>query len=59
VSKKEDNNENLVVSSGTSGRVVQAFTLLQESPEAQVCLSGLLWQMPTAQHSICFTLFLQ
>jgi hypothetical protein len=41
VSKKEDNNENLVVSSGTSGRVVQAFTLLQESPEAQVCLSGL------------------
>lgn len=41
MSKKEDNNENLVVSSGTSGRVVQAFTLLQESPEAQVVVASL------------------
>lgn len=53
VSKKEDNNENFVVSFGTPGRVVQAFTLLHESPEAQVCLSGLLGQMPTAQHTGC------
>lgn len=38
-SNKEDNNENLLVASGAPGRVVQAFTLLHESPEAQVCFS--------------------
>jgi hypothetical protein len=45
-SEKEDNYENLLAAAGTPGRVVQAFTLLQESPEAQVCLSDLVWQMP-------------
>ena len=51
VSKKDDNYENLLISSGTPGRVVQAFTLLHESPEAQVCLSDLFWQMLTAQYT--------
>lgn len=41
-SKKEDNYENLLAASGTPGRVVQAFTLLHENPEAQVCLSDLV-----------------
>ncbi|RLN15720.1 uncharacterized protein C2845_PM02G34240 [Panicum miliaceum] len=40
-SEKEDNYENLLAAVGTPGRVVQAFTLLQESPEAQICLSDL------------------
>ncbi|CAD6210062.1 unnamed protein product [Miscanthus lutarioriparius] len=41
VSKKDDNYENLLVSSGTPGRVVQAFTLLHESPEAQDVVASL------------------
>ncbi|KAJ1298340.1 hypothetical protein BS78_01G445100 [Paspalum vaginatum] len=40
-SKKEDNYENLLVASGTPGRVVQAFTLLHESPEAQDVVASL------------------
>lgn len=39
ISKQEDSYENLLVSSGAPGRVVQAFTMLNESPEAQVHLS--------------------
>ncbi|CAD6202515.1 unnamed protein product [Miscanthus lutarioriparius] len=41
VSKKDDNYENLLISSGTPGRVVQAFTLLHESPEAQDVVASL------------------
>ncbi|WVZ55881.1 hypothetical protein U9M48_006484 [Paspalum notatum var. saurae] len=37
----EDNYENLLVASGTPGRVVQAFTLLHESPEAQDVVASL------------------
>lgn len=35
-SEHEDNHEISLVSSGAPGRVVQAFTMLQDSPEAQV-----------------------
>ena len=45
-SKKEDNYENLLAAAGTRGRVVQAFTLLQEIPEAQVCLSDPVCKCP-------------
>uniref|UniRef100_K4AD40 Uncharacterized protein n=1 Tax=Setaria italica TaxID=4555 RepID=K4AD40_SETIT len=40
-SKKEDNYENLLAASGTPGRVVQAFTLLHENPEAQDVVASL------------------
>ncbi|RLN40376.1 uncharacterized protein C2845_PM01G06510 [Panicum miliaceum] len=40
-SEKEDNYENLLAAAGTPGRVVQAFTLLQESPEAQDVVAAL------------------
>jgi hypothetical protein len=33
----EDSYENLLVASEAPVRVVQAFTMLNESPEAQVC----------------------
>ena len=49
-SEKEDNYENSLAAAGTPVRVVQAFTLLQESPEAQVCLSDLVWQMFRHSH---------
>ena len=45
-SKREDNYENLLAAAGTRGRVVQAFTLLQEIPEAQVCLSDPVCKCP-------------
>ncbi|GJN08757.1 hypothetical protein PR202_ga26711 [Eleusine coracana subsp. coracana] len=41
VSKQEDNYENLLVSSGAPGRIVQAFTMLNESPEAQDVVASL------------------
>lgn len=54
-SGKEDNYENLLAASGTPGRVVQAFTLLQQIPEAQVCLYALIiWQIPSQDSSIVF-----
>jgi len=40
-SKREDNYENLLAAAGTRGRVVQAFTLLQEIPEAQDVVASL------------------
>ncbi|PUZ42329.1 hypothetical protein GQ55_9G574600 [Panicum hallii var. hallii] len=40
-SEKEDNYENLLAAAGTPGCVVQAFTLLQESPEAQDVVAAL------------------
>lgn len=39
--KHEDKYENLSVSSGASGRVIEAFTMLQESPEAQDVVASL------------------
>lgn len=56
-SEKEDNYENLLAAAGTPGRVVQAFTLLHQSPEAQVCLCDLVWQMPRQGSSIVFVTF--
>ncbi|GJN30602.1 hypothetical protein PR202_gb18921 [Eleusine coracana subsp. coracana] len=41
VSKQENNYENLLVSSGAPGRIVQAFTMLNESPEAQDVVASL------------------
>ncbi|KAF8673656.1 hypothetical protein HU200_048402 [Digitaria exilis] len=40
-SEKEDNYENLLAAAGTPGRVVQAFTLLHQSPEAQDVVASL------------------
>ncbi|KAG2554014.1 uncharacterized protein LOC120646963 [Panicum virgatum] len=40
-SEKEDNYENSLAAAGTPVRVVQAFTLLQESPEAQDVVAAL------------------
>uniref|UniRef100_A0A0A9DUD9 Uncharacterized protein n=1 Tax=Arundo donax TaxID=35708 RepID=A0A0A9DUD9_ARUDO len=39
--KKEDSYENLLVTSGAPGHVVQAFTLLHECPEAQDVVASL------------------
>lgn len=35
-SKHEEKHDSLSVASGSSARVIEAFTMLQESPEAQV-----------------------
>uniref|UniRef100_A0A0E0NR31 Uncharacterized protein n=1 Tax=Oryza rufipogon TaxID=4529 RepID=A0A0E0NR31_ORYRU len=40
-SEHEDNHEISLVSSGAPGRVVQAFTMLQDSPEAQEVVASL------------------
>ncbi|KAF8718028.1 hypothetical protein HU200_025496 [Digitaria exilis] len=40
-SEKEDNYENLLAAAGTPGRVVQVFTLLHQSPEAQDVVASL------------------
>ncbi|TVU48045.1 hypothetical protein EJB05_07667 [Eragrostis curvula] len=40
-SKQEDSYENLLATSGAPGRVVQAFTMLHQSPEAQDVVASL------------------
>jgi hypothetical protein len=48
----EDKYENLSVTSGSSGRVIEAFTMLQENPEAQViklqlCIASIETKFPS------------
>uniref|UniRef100_A0ACD5X5F5 Uncharacterized protein n=1 Tax=Avena sativa TaxID=4498 RepID=A0ACD5X5F5_AVESA len=40
-SKHEDKYENLSVTSGSSGRVIEAFTMLQDNPDAQDVVASL------------------
>ncbi|KAM0833240.1 hypothetical protein ACQ4PT_064384 [Festuca glaucescens] len=41
ISKHEDEYDNLSVTSGSSGRVIEAFTMLQANPEAQDVVASL------------------
>jgi hypothetical protein len=44
-SMHEDKYENLSITSGSSGRVIEAFTMLQENPDAQVIKLQLVLQV--------------